>query len=163
VDIIIPNQQESIDWWKALLAEPELVDRAVWVLGRGFDKPVPAIPLGKHRRSGNVYVTDEDLRGPTFERLLERPSEFPDLRYETRKGLRSRDVVIKDFREIAWGDDLTGLWNARDRVDGAIPAGAAEAHRALGRAFGYKEERIWALYPEGWPAVTAGHEFLQGQ
>jgi len=141
VDIVVYKKQETIDWWKSLLIEEELVDRSVLIYRCGDISPDLAIPLGKFRRTGYLSCSVDDIREGIFRKLKERPFGFPNLRYGNVNLAR-----FMGTREIEWGDDVTDLWRGRDG-GGEM---AAESHRALGRAFGYKEERIMEMYPLGW-------------
>jgi|GEM_PF-5585523 hypothetical protein len=145
MDILVPHKQETIDWWKALLREEELVDRSIMIYSDEIHTPSLAIPLGTHRRTGYISCFyDHEYARMVFRKLQERPLGFPNLRWVSNPVYRDR--AAEEISEIAWGDDVTDLWLARNRP-GTL---AGDTHRALGRAFGYKEERIQEMYPPNW-------------
>jgi len=137
IEIIVPNKEEVLRWWRLLLREEELVDRSILVVERWRTEPTLIIPCGKYRRAGSVVVSDEAM-DEVLRKLRMRPHGFPDVRF-AKEDSSGGDVIV-------WGDDLTDLWKQRET---GSPANiAVEAHRNLGRAFGYKEERIMSIYTD---------------
>lgn len=143
IETINPEHEHTLQWWRELLKEEDLVNRSVLIVKPYYCAPELAIPVGTHRRAGYVTITDEPLRQRVFEELRLHPLRFPDLRMDTH---RSSDDPNLDT-DIAWGDDISSLWSRREDPS---PGMAREAHRAIGRAFGYKESRILSLYPDAW-------------
>ena len=77
----------------------------------------------------------EPLLSVALKELANRPNDFPNLRTVTSQWALDGDV------DIWWGDDISVLWNAQKTL---------EVHRALGRAFGYREDCILRTYPDPW-------------
>ena len=142
MELLVAGRLETVKFWKALLIEEELVDRSIYYFEPWHSQPNIAIPVGKYRRTGYCQVHNEEFREEVMRKMRMMPLSFPDLRLSERTGKYGGKRS-----EVEWGDDISDLWTrhkAANAMDGDV-------HRLLGRAFGYKEERILALYPEGWP------------
>ena len=154
---------EILDFWKDLLENPELVDKAVifqddrgdyrivegirlwpthqrWVNFANAHKwklAPPrykvAIPIGGKRKAGVEGCFIEPQLSSAMEELAKRPTDFPNLRHAPSS--------VGNTRDIWWGEDITNLWAHKRTL---------ENHHALGRAFGYREDRIFELYPHTW-------------
>ncbi len=76
----------------------------------------------------------EPLLSIALRELTKRGTDFPNLRH-----IPSQFGVGED---IWWGEDISDLWARRTTT---------QDHWALGRAFGYREDRIIELYPRPVP------------
>lgn len=152
-----PVLQEQLAYWRDLLAKPELLEKAIFFNEADYvDLRIPegkrwwlstkdarqwkrqtesyrvAIPVGGLRTTGMECSLLEPMLSIVLDELSARPVDFPDLRH-----------ITSDFgmgEDVWWGEDISKLWAHRG------PA----AHRAIGRAFGYREERILERYPYTW-------------
>jgi hypothetical protein len=86
-----------------------------------------AIPVGGQRKVGMESCVTGPLLSIALDELAKRALDFPKLR-----------VVGED---IWWGEDISELW-AQPRT--------TQTHRAIGRAFGYREDRVLEVYPDTW-------------
>lgn len=136
MEILIPGVQSKKNWWKALLIEEELVDRSIFYFEPWDSEPDIAVPVGKFRRTGYCVVKNDEFREDIMRKMRMMPLSYPDVRRAKRNPY-----------DIEWGDNINDLWKRHEDSQGM----EAEIHRLLGRAFGYKEERIMALYPPEWP------------
>jgi hypothetical protein len=115
------GKKDLIDWSGSAHWERETEDYAV------------VIPVGGQRRAGTEMGFREPLLTLALEELGKRPARFPNLRQvPTESGIGE---------DLWWGEDISALWN-RPRT--------LEVHRAIGRAFGYREDRILELYRDTW-------------
>jgi hypothetical protein len=156
--------REALSSWRALLADPELPSRAVLFNEAAyFDIRIPKstrawwggeraidisqhhtwerdsesyrvlVPTGGSRRAGTEPCFAGAMLSDALEVLSKCPHDFPNLRH-----------IPSEFglgEDLWWGEDISGIWS-RPRT--------LEVHRALGRAFGYREDRILRLYPDDW-------------
>jgi hypothetical protein len=162
-----PDLQKLLKSWRNLLAAPELIERTVlfnqadfhdiripklrrrWWFGKKewidwSDSPnwkretedyLVAIPVGGARKTGMETGFTGTLLTIALEELGRRPGDFPNLRHvPTVNGIGN---------DIWWGEDISELWLGHTSP-------TLETHRALGRAFGYREDRILQLYPDDW-------------
>jgi hypothetical protein len=125
------------DFWKKLLVEPELVDLSI----EFREKSSPefsqlAIPVGVYRVSGHVCC-DDTCPEKILDMLRHYPMHFPNARIEWTPG----------GEVVAWGKNLEHLWKIIGKRNLAFKE-QRDAHRELGRAFGYKEKLILAQYPD---------------
>lgn len=160
-----PGLQRLLRTWRDLLADPKLMEGAVffnradfydiripdvqrrWLFGkkewinwsdsanwkRETEDYAVAIPAGGMRKTGMETGFTEPLLTVALGELGKRPEDFPNLRHvPTKFGIGE---------DIWWGEDISELWSQ---------AKTLEAHRALGRAFGYRDDRILELYPDTW-------------
>jgi hypothetical protein len=112
----------------------EWIDPSEWNnWERETESYLVAIPVGGHRRVGMEMCFSEPLLTIALEELRKRPDDFPNLRHAPSEGGSGEDIW--------WGEDITGLWAQRRTL---------EVHRAIGQAFGYREERILGNYPDDW-------------
>ncbi|MGA2723099.1 MAG: hypothetical protein ABSG79_11880 [Bryobacteraceae bacterium] len=159
-----PVLQKVLYQWSNLLANPELLQKAVffnradytdiripegkriWWSGkirlnfadagkwkRETEDYAVAIPAGRQRRVGMESCFTEPLLSIALDELAKRSLDFPKLRH-----IPSEFGVGED---IWWGEDISELWADRRTT---------ETHRAIGRAFGYREDRISEAYPDTW-------------
>jgi hypothetical protein len=128
-DIRIPEKQRRwffgkkdwINWSDSPKWKREVEDYAV------------AIPTGGVRKTGMEMSFIEPLLTTALGELSKRSEDFPILRRApTATGIGE---------DIWWGEDISDLWNQPRTL---------EVHRAIGRAFGYRENRILELYPDDW-------------
>lgn len=156
--------QNALRYWSNLLANPELLQKAVffnradydgirmpegkrvWWSGkillnfadakkwkRETEDYAVAIPIGGQRKVGTVSCFTEPLLSIALDELGKRALDFPKLRHNPSQSGMSQDIW--------WGEDISELWG-RPRTN--------ETHRAIGRAFGYREDRVSKLYPDTW-------------
>jgi len=164
--IDLPELESQGRFWSDLLANPELLEKTIffneaayseirtldgkrhWLTGRmeltaadfwqgkrQTESYTVAIPVGGQRKAGTERMFREPLLSVAMKELGNRPNDFPNLR--TVASLRAPDGDV----DIWWGDDILELYNAEKTL---------EEHRALGRAFGYREDRILRNYPDPW-------------
>jgi len=160
-----PELQTLAKSWWDLLADPTLVERAVffnraefydiripklrrrWFFGRKewidwsesskwkreTEDYAVAIPVGGARKTGMEMSFIEPLLTIALEELGKRPEDFPNL--------RRTPTATGTGEDMWWGEDIAELWRQPKTL---------ETHRALGRAFGYREDRILELYRDDW-------------
>jgi hypothetical protein len=160
----LPELEEEVRFWGDLLANAELLEQTFffneaeyseirtlegkphWLAGkieltaadfwkgkRQTESYKVAIPVGGKRRAGMEGMFNEPLLSVALKELTNRPNDFPNLRTVASQWASDGDV------DIWWGDDISELWNAKKTL---------EVHRALGRAFGYREDCILRIYPD---------------
>ena len=123
---------ELREFYRGLLADPELLDQAILFHCDSTEECSIAIPVGYRRKSGFATCFTESLALNLLAELQKRPADFP--------GPHLRMDVFDGLWEVFWGDDIDDL-----RV--LVEELGAEAHRRIGRAFGLREDRILAMYP----------------
>ena len=162
----LPELESQVRFWSALLMNPELLEKTIffneaayseirtlerkrhWLTGkmeltavdflkgeRLIESYKVAIPVGGQRKAGTERMFREPLLSVALQELRNRPNDFPNLRTVASLWASDGDV------DIWWGDDILELYNAQKALDG---------HRALGRAFGYREDCILRNYPDSW-------------
>lgn len=156
-----PELEEARRFWRNLLVNPELLAKTLFFNEAAYSEIHPlevkrhlftrkmsfvvgkikhedyrvAVPVGGQRKAG-MEGFPESLLSIAEKELGDRPSDFPNLRV-----IDSEHSVL-GVNELWWGDDISNLWNTPKRT--------IEVHRALGRAFGYREENILKTYPDPW-------------
>jgi hypothetical protein len=164
--IVIPSAsvsaklEQEIKVWRKRLANPELLDKAVFINGAAYKdiripegrgrkgrlKPdyskyhnweketedyKPLIPTGGQRRAGVESCFDDPVESIALQEMRSRPNDFPNIRVVPSQHGYGHDIW--------WGEDISQIWNASDTI---------LRHRQLGRAFGYLESEITRLYPD---------------
>ena|ERR1700677_5041000 len=119
------------EFYRGLLADPELLDQAILFHCDSTEVCSIAIPVGCQRRSGFSTCFTEALALNLLAELQKRSADFPNPRLR---------MDVDGLWEVHWGDDIDDLRALTEEL-------GAEAHRRIGRAFGYREERILAMYP----------------
>jgi hypothetical protein len=160
-----PKLQKLLRTWRNLLADPGLLEGGVffnqadfqdiripelrrrWWFGkkewidwsgspnwkRETEDYMVAIPARGARKTGMETGFTGRLLSIALEELGKRRVDFPNLRHvPTVSGIGS---------DIWWGDDISELWSQPKTL---------ETHRALGRAFGYRDDRILQMYSDTW-------------
>jgi hypothetical protein len=122
---------ELLAFYRGLLANPELLNHAVQFHCDSTEELSIAIPVGYQRRSGFSTCATEELALDLLNELQKRPVDFP------KPKLR---VASDGLYEVHWGDDI-------DHLRSMAAEGRVEAHHQIGRAFGYREDRILEMYP----------------
>jgi hypothetical protein len=159
-----PRLRKELTVWRKKLANPELLERAVFFNQADyFDIRIPrgrrlwlssklridfskwqnweretesyliAIPVGGQRKVGMEPCFAEPLLSDALDELRKRPQDFPNLRHSSSR--------FGSGEDIWWGEDISDLW-AQPRT--------LEIHRAIDRAFGYRENVILKTYPDKW-------------
>lgn len=125
------------EWYRQALINPKLYDRA-WVIS-GVFTPQPCIPCDKTRRSGNAQAIRPSealavMSNPDFQRL------FPNARLTRMNtdGTAADGIVLW---MLEWGEDVSKWWEQTKSKDFEKQL---EAHRELGKAFGYRPAMIGA-------------------
>jgi hypothetical protein len=162
----LPELGNQTRFWSNLLANPELLGKTFffneaeyseiralegkrhWLTGqmrlsvedfgkgkRRTESYKVVIPVGGQRRAGMERCFREPLLSVAWKELTNRPNDFPNLRTVASPWALNGDV------DVWWGDDISELFYAEKTV---------EVHRALGRAFGYREDCILRTYPDPW-------------
>ena len=158
------EMQELLRFWQHLLDDPKLLERSIFfnraayedlrvpeVKRHRFTKKVSldfsnadnwervtedyavAIPVGGKRRVGMEMCFTDPLLSVVLEELEKSPADFPSLRHMPSEFGRGEDIW--------WGEDISATWAlVRTR----------DVHREIGRAFGYREDRILQAYPNPW-------------
>lgn len=163
----LPELENQVRFWTNRLANPELLEKTIFfneaayseirtldgkrdrltgkmmftaadfLKGKLYTESYKiAIPVGGQRKAGTERMFREPLLSVALKELGNRPKDFPNLRTVTSLWASKGDV------DIWWGDDVLDLYNNADKT--------VEEHRALGRAFGYREDRILRNYPDPW-------------
>jgi hypothetical protein len=115
-------------------AKKEWIDPSEWQdWERQIESYLVAIPVGRQRTVGTETCFSEPLLTVALEELRKRPKGFPNLRHGPSQYGRGEDIW--------WGEDIAELWKQPRTL---------AVHRAIGRAFGYREDRILKTYPDGW-------------
>jgi hypothetical protein len=122
---------ELFGFYRRLLADPELLDEAIPFRCDSTEEYGIAIPVGYRRRSGFGTCATEALALNLLAELKKRPADFPN------PHLR---INVDDLWEVFWGDDI-------EDIRALVEELGDEAHRRIGRAFGYREDRILTMYP----------------
>jgi hypothetical protein len=156
--------RKELKFWKKLLASPDLLERAVsfneaeyreiripeirrhWLSGetwiatsqwknwpRETESYRAAIPVGGRRKVGMETCFARALLSDALEELGKRPQDSPNLRHSASQYGSGEDVW--------WGEDIADIWSQPRTL---------AVHRATGRAFGYREDRILITYPDDW-------------
>lgn len=143
--IVIPSTlvstrlEREIEVWRKRLANPELLDKAVFINEAAYkdirvpeqrdrkgrlilnvedahkwkkeiESYKPLIPVGGQRRAGAETCFDDPVESIALQEMRSRPNHFPDIR-----------VVPSQFgygHDIWWGEDISEIWNAQTRLLG---------------------------------------------
>lgn len=164
--IVIPSTsvsttlEQEIEVWRKRLANPELIDKAVFINEAAFkdiripeqrdrkgrlilnvedahnwkretESYKPLIPVGGQRRAGMEMCFDDPVESIALQEIGSRPNDFPNVRVVPSQHGYGHDIW--------WGEEISEIWNAPDSI---------LKHRKLGRAFGYRESEIMRVYPD---------------
>lgn len=163
-----PLLQEVLRFWRTLLVDADLVNEAVFFNAAEYEEiRIPtvrrrwwggkrewidlsewqsweretesyrvAIPVGGQRKVGTETCFSEPFLTVALEELRKRPDGFPNLRHGPSQYGTGEDIW--------WGENIAELWSQSRTL---------KVHRAIGRAFGYREDRILGAYPDDWVSV----------